>query len=97
MHKKKGDKAFGTITARLIGPNKEAIAQVSTKPNAIAYVSVGTAQEIARKGARIKLLELDGVAATITNVGNETYPLRRPLHVVTYGGTETLSNSSLTS
>jgi len=85
VHKKKGANAFGTKEARLIGPNKEAIAKVSTQPNAIAYVSVGTAQEIARKGARIKLLELDGVAATIANVGNETYPLRRPLHVLTNG------------
>ena len=85
VHKKKGDNAFGTKTARLIGPNKEAIAQISTKPNAIAYVSVGTAQEIAHKGARIKLLSLDGIEATIANVGNETYPLRRPLHVVTNG------------
>ena len=85
VHKKKGDKDFGTKTAHLIGPNKEAIAQVSTKPNAIAYVSVGTAQEIAHKGGRIKLLDLDGVGASIVNVGNETYPLRRPLHLLTNG------------
>lgn len=83
VHKIKGDKEFASATARLIGPNNEAIANVSTKPNAIAYVSVGTAQEIAKKGARIKLLELDGVPATIENVGNETYPLRRPLHILT--------------
>ena len=85
LHKKKGADSFSSTTARLIGPNKEAIANVSTKINAIAYVSVGTAQEIAKKGARIKLLELDGVKATIDNVGNETYPLRRPLHVITKG------------
>lgn len=85
VHKAKGANDFSTTTAMLIGPNKEAIAKVSTKPDSIAYVSVGTAQEIAKKGARIKLLELDGVAATITNVGNETYPLRRPLHVLTKG------------
>ncbi len=85
LHKKKGAKAFGIKTARLIGPNNEAIANVSTKPNSIAYVSVGTAQEIAKKGARIKLLDLDGVPATIANVGNETYPLRRPLHILTNG------------
>ena len=32
-----------------------------------------------------KLLELDGVAATVANVRNESYPLRRPLHVLTNG------------
>jgi phosphate transport system substrate-binding protein len=85
VHKKKSDSAYSTATAKLIGPNKEAIASVSTKPDAIAYVSVGTAQQIAHKGGRIKLLDLDDVPATIENVGNETYPLRRPLHVITKG------------
>jgi len=85
VHKTKDDAAFSTNQAILIGPNKEAISNVITKPNAIAYVSVGTAQEIANKGGRVKLLDLDGVKATIANVGNETYPLRRPLHVVTNG------------
>lgn len=85
VHKTKDEKAFSTTRAMLIGPNKEAIANVITKPNAIAYVSIGTAQEIAAKGGRIKLLDLDGVKATVANVGNETYPLRRPLHVVTNG------------
>lgn len=56
-----------------------------TKPNAIAYVSVGTAEEVANKGAKIRLLDLDGVSATVANVANETYPFRRPLYVVTKG------------
>ncbi|MHB8810522.1 MAG: phosphate ABC transporter substrate-binding protein [Desulfobulbaceae bacterium] len=85
VHKRKGDTEFSTVKATIIGANKEAIAAVATKPNAIAYVSVGTAQEIAKKGASIRLLDLDGVPATIENVGNETYPFRRPLHVVTKG------------
>ncbi|GAB4336881.1 MAG: phosphate ABC transporter substrate-binding protein [Desulfobulbaceae bacterium] len=85
LHKAKGDQAFPAVEALIIGPNKEAIANVITKPNAIAYVSIGTAQEIAAKGGRLKLLDLDGVKASIENVANETYPLRRPLHVITNG------------
>ncbi|MHB8789061.1 MAG: phosphate ABC transporter substrate-binding protein [Desulfobulbaceae bacterium] len=85
VHKKKGDPEFSSVQAQIIGDNKEAVAAVTTKPDAIAYVSVGTAQEIAHKGANIRLLDLDGVPATIENVGNETYPFRRPLHVVTKG------------
>ncbi|MFZ5799324.1 MAG: phosphate ABC transporter substrate-binding protein [Desulfobulbus sp.] len=85
VHRKKGDPEFSTVRAQIIGDNKEAIAAVATKPDAIAYVSVGTAQEIAKRGAKIHLLTLDGVPATIENVGNETYPFRRPLHVVTKG------------
>lgn len=85
VHKAEEDAAFTTVEAILIGPNKDAIANVITKPNAIAYVSIGTAQEIARRGAKIKLLTLDGVEAKIENIANETYPLRRPLHIVTSG------------
>jgi phosphate transport system substrate-binding protein len=76
---------FSKVTAKLIGPNREAIAAVSIKSNVIAYVSVGTAQEVAAKGGRVKLLELDGVVASVNNVANETYPLRRPLNVITKG------------
>lgn len=85
VHREKGTREYASITAKLIGPNREAIAAISTKKNAIAYVSVGTAQEVADKGGRIKLLELDGVPATIENVANESYPLRRPLHLLTKG------------
>jgi len=85
VHKIKGEAEFSKIEASLIGPNKDAIAKTITKPEAIAYVSIGTAQEISRKGAKIKLLDLDGVKASIENVGNETYPLRRPLHIITNG------------
>ena len=85
VHKTKDDPDFSTVAASLIGANKEAIAKVITRPSAIAYVSIGTAQEIAQKGGRVKLLDLDGVKATIQNVANETYPLRRPLHIVTNG------------
>ena len=77
VHKVKGSNdSFSTTTAMLIGPNREAIAALITKSNAIAYVSVGTAQEIASKGGRIKLLKLDGVDAKIANVASLSTRLR---------------------
>jgi phosphate transport system substrate-binding protein len=85
FHRKKGANEYSSVKAKLIGPNREAIAAVSTKKNAVAYVSVGTAQEVAAKGGRVKLLVLDGVPATVENVANESYPLRRPLNLVTKG------------
>lgn len=85
VHRKKGTNKYSSIKAKLIGPNREAIAAISTKKDAIAYVSVGTAQEVASKGGRVKLLDLDGVPATTENVANESYPFRRPLHLVTKG------------
>jgi phosphate transport system substrate-binding protein len=85
---KASDDGYSKVTATLIGPNRQALGYISTKPTAIAYVSVGTAQEVAAKGGRIKLLELDGVKATVANVASETYPLRRPLNVITKGPAE---------
>jgi len=85
VHRMKGSTDFCQTNASVIGPNREAIAAVSTKPSAIAYVSVGMAQDVATKGGHVKLLDLDGVPASVANVANHTYPLRRPLNVVTKG------------
>ena len=50
--------------------------------NAIGYVSIGTAEFEAGQGTPIKLLPLEGVAATVENVRNETFSLARPLNLV---------------
>ena len=58
--------------------------QLSTgSRNAIGYVSIGAAAYEAKHGTAIKLLPLDGVAATVANVRNGTFPLSRPLNLVT--------------
>ena len=85
VHRKKGGDAFAPAKALTRDHNRENIASVALNPNAIGYVSVGTAQEVAEKGGAIKLLELDGVAPTVENVKNSTYPFRRPLYLVTKG------------
>jgi phosphate transport system substrate-binding protein len=71
--------------AIVIGPNGQAIKTLEGNPNAIAYVSVGSAEKAVEGGSPIKLLSLDGVTATTENVRNATYPLRRPLNLVTRG------------
>jgi phosphate transport system substrate-binding protein len=71
--------------AVIIGPNGQAIATVAGNPQAIAYVSIGSAEVAAAQGTPIKLLALDGVAATGANVKNRTYGLLRPLNFVTVG------------
>jgi len=85
VHKKKGDSAFGTAKAQMIIKTKAALGFLSTKKNAIIYVSLGPAQKLAEKSGRVRLLDLDGIPATIENVSNEIYPLRRPLNVITKG------------
>jgi len=84
-HKKKGGDAFAGVKARTAVNNEKMLEALVTHPNAIGYLPIGFAQGRAEKGAAIKLLELDGIAATAANIGNATYPLRRPLLVATKG------------
>ena len=68
---------------RLIGDNQEGIKAVSEKTNAIAYVSLAMAEAAIAAGAPIRLLPVAGVAATTANVRDGTYPLARPLQLLT--------------
>lgn len=67
---------------RQVGPNAERIRAAAGDPNAIIYVSVGEAERMAKAGHPIKLLAIDGVAATSANVRNGNYPMSRPLTLV---------------
>ncbi len=67
----------------VIGDNEQGIKTVAGNPNAIGYVSIGSAEYSANNGVAIKLLPMDGVAAEIVNVANKTFPIARPLNLVT--------------
>ena len=67
----------------IIGDNQQGIKTVIGNPNAIAYVSIGTAEFEVQQGTSIKLLTSNGVLATIENVRNGTYPISRTLNLVT--------------
>lgn len=67
----------------VIGDNQQGILTVSKDPNAIAYVSIGTASYEATHGAAIRLLPLEGSPATLAAVQSGRYPLSRPLNLVT--------------
>lgn len=69
----------------VIGENQQGIATVAGNPDAIGYVSIGTAEYEAGHGAAIKLLPMAGVAATVANVRDGKYPLSRPLNLVSRG------------
>jgi phosphate transport system substrate-binding protein len=69
----------------IIGDNQQGIKTVAGNPDAIGYVSVGAAEYEAGQGAAIKLLPLAGVAASVENVRNRSFPLSRPLNLVTLG------------
>ncbi|MHC0061390.1 phosphate ABC transporter substrate-binding protein [Nostoc sp. UIC 10890] len=67
----------------VIGDNQQGIKTVAGNPNAIGYVSIGTAEFSINNGDPIKLLPLNRVAATTENVRNGKFPLSRPLNLVT--------------
>ncbi len=69
----------------VIGDNQQGIKTVVGNPDAISYVSLGTAEYEASQGAAIKLLPLEGITASVENVRNRSFPLSRPLNLVTRG------------
>ncbi len=67
----------------IIGDNQQGIKTLAGNPYAIGYVSVGAAEYEAGHQVSIKLLPLDGIMASVENVRNQTFPLSRPLNLIT--------------
>ncbi|MES2319412.1 MAG: phosphate ABC transporter substrate-binding protein [Pseudomonadota bacterium] len=67
----------------VIGDNQQGIKSVVGNPGAIGYVSIGTAEYESGQGAPIRMLPMNGVAASVSNVANGSFPLSRPLNLVT--------------
>ncbi|MGH8536363.1 MAG: phosphate ABC transporter substrate-binding protein [Gammaproteobacteria bacterium] len=67
----------------VIGDNEQGIKTLAGNPGGIAYVSIGSAEYNATHGVPIKLLPMKGIAATTENVLNGSFPLSRPLMLVT--------------
>ena len=56
---------------------------VANDPNAITYMSVGASEFEVQNGAPLKLLGIDGFAASARTIADGTFPLARPLILVT--------------
>lgn len=67
----------------VIGDNQQGIKTVAGNPDAIGYVSIGTAEYSVEHGVAIKLLPMSGIAATTANVRAGAFPLSRPLNLIT--------------
>ncbi|MEM1109730.1 MAG: phosphate ABC transporter substrate-binding protein [Planctomycetota bacterium] len=68
------------------GENQECVKLVAGNPDAIAYLSVGTAEYESQRGTPLKLLPFAGVEANTTTVKAGTFPLGRPLVLITKNG-----------
>jgi phosphate transport system substrate-binding protein len=80
----------------IIGDNAQGIKTVTGNRHAIGYVSIGAAEYESRRGLPLRLLALDGVAASVDNVRNGNFPLSRPLNLVTVGAPQGLARQFIT-
>lgn len=69
----------------VIGDNQQGIKTVAGNPQAIGYVSIGTAEFEVERGTPIRLLPLGGVEPTTASVAAGSFPLSRPLNLVHRG------------
>jgi phosphate transport system substrate-binding protein len=70
---------------KVIGDNNEAITAVATEAQAVTLMSIVAAENSISGGTKIKLLSLNGVPANSRNIITGSYPLARPLTLVTKG------------
>lgn len=64
-----------------VSSSEQAVEAVGQAPNAVGYASIGPA--LLQASQPVRLLPLDGVAATLENVHKGDYPLVRPLLLLT--------------
>lgn len=69
----------------VVGDNAEALQMLLADPNLLTFFSVGLAENSLHKGQPVNTLPVEGVAATSATVRNGSYPLARPLNLVTRG------------
>jgi phosphate transport system substrate-binding protein len=67
----------------VIGDNAQGLKTVAGAPGAIGYVSIGAAEFEVEQGSLIKLIAIGGVKPSSAAVQSGTYPLSRPLTLVT--------------
>lgn len=86
-----GNKVENAITekALLQQSNGQVRTTVATTPNSIAYLSFGFLDD------SIKAVSVEGVAPTVENAKNGTYPIVRPLNMLTNGAPNELSQAFL--
>jgi phosphate transport system substrate-binding protein len=70
------------VLGSTIGDNRLILKAVAGDSNTIGYFSVGEAERSAARGVPIKLLPIDGVAATSERIRSGEFPISRPLNLV---------------
>src|SRR5262249_36343439 len=68
---------------KLLPTSEQLLQAVGSTPGAVAAVLLGPAEAALAAGVPVRLVPLGGVAPTPENVRTGTYPLARPLSLVT--------------
>ena len=75
-----------------IGSNLEMATVIGGLPNAIGYLSFGTAKKLMEEGMPIKMLRLDGITPSVQKILSGEYPIKRALNLVYSSETPTIRN-----
>ena len=75
--------AYGTTTGIRTATHQETAAKIATNLNALGFMPIGTAEAIMHKGAPLKVLALNGVIPSTAAVEGGTWPITRPLLLIT--------------
>lgn len=67
----------------VVGENLHVINSVVGNPHTIGYVSIGSASAERKAGTPIHLVVTDGIVPTMESVRDGTFPITRPLNLVT--------------
>jgi len=71
--------------AYAMGDNSECVAGIVSDPDAIGFLSMGIVTDAEQKGAKLKLVRIDGALAGMGSVRDGSWPLSRPLNLITHG------------
>ena len=77
----------------IVGDNEQCIKTIAGNPAAIGYVSIGTAEYDQQHGVPIKLLPTQGIPASTETLANGSFPISRPLNLLTKGAPKGLQRS----
>lgn len=67
----------------VIGDNAQGLKTVMGNPGALGYVSIGAAEYEFTHDGKVRLLPMEGTEASVANVANKSFPLARPLNLIT--------------
>lgn len=69
--------------AHVVGDNAEVLRLLAANRNAIAFLSIGAAEDAAQKGQPLNILAIDGVMPGSAAVRDGSWPIARPLNLLT--------------